>query len=86
MECIQPTNVCLRKGFILTDGGDQGAKLKVAIRKLDILGYIQGFFGLLIDPDKMIKVINHLELADSIYEIKWIEDAASAENKDEHVI
>ena len=42
MECIQPTYVDLRKLRILDDAGVQGEKLKVVMRKLDSLGYIQG--------------------------------------------
>ena len=72
MECIQFINVDLLKGQILADAGGKGAKLKNAMRKLDILGYILGSCGFLTDPERMNRVRHHLELADSIAEIKWI--------------
>ena len=51
---------------------------------LDSLGYIQGRCGLLTDTERMNRVRHHLELADTIAEIKHIEDAASAYKKDDH--
>ena len=76
MECIQPTNVDIRKRQILADAGVQGEKMKVVMRKLDSLGYIQGRCSFLTDTDRIIRVRHHLELADPISEVKWIKDAA----------
>ena len=84
MDCIQPTDVDLRKCQIIDDSGVQGAKLKVVMRKLDSLGYIQGRCVFLTDPDIINKVRHHLDLDDSISEVKFIKDAASSENKDQH--
>ena len=60
--------------------------LKIANRILDSLGYIRGHFGLPTDPGIMTIVDNMLRLVPSISEIKLVEDTASAEKKDEHVI
>ena len=49
MECIQLTDAELRKGWILANAGGQGKKLKVAMRKIDSIRYIQGRCGLLTD-------------------------------------
>ena len=84
MECIQPTDVDLRKVRILSDDEGQGKKLKVAIQNLDSLGYIQGPWGFLTDTEIMNIVRYHLELSDSIAESKSIKDAASDEKKDDH--
>ena len=84
MECIQPTGVDLRKHWILSDAGSQGKKLKFVMRKLDSLGYIQGRCGFLTDPDKINRVRHHLDIDDSISEVKRIKDAVSSENKDEN--
>ena len=84
MECIQPTNVDLRKRRILANAGVQGAKLRVVMQNLDSLGYIQGRCGFLTDPDIINKVRHHIDLDDSISEVKFIKDAASSENKDEY--
>ena len=40
MECIQPTDVDLRKVRILANSGGQGTKLKVDMREIYSLGYI----------------------------------------------
>ena len=81
MEYMQPTNVYLRKYCILIDAGGQGAKLNVVMQKLDSFGYIQGCCGFLTDPDRVNIVRHHIDLADSIAEIKRVEDYASAEKK-----
>ena len=77
MECTQSTNVDLRKIQILANDGGRCEKLKFAMRKLDILGYILGSCGFLTDPERMNIVRHHLELADSISEVKQIKYAAS---------
>ena len=84
MECIRPTDNDLRKGRILADAGGQGEILKIAKRKLDSLGYIRGYCGLLTDPDRMTRVENMLRLVASISDIKRIEGAALDDMKDKH--
>ena len=84
MNFIRPTGDDVRKGQILANAGGQGAILKIAKRKLDSLGYIWGYCGLLTDPGRITRVDNMLQLVDSISEIKWIEDSASDERKDKH--
>ena len=86
MEFIQPIDVYLCNGLILSDSGYQGAKLKLVMRELDSLVYIQGCCRFLNDPERMNIVRRHLEVSDSNTEIKLVEDTASAEKKDEHVI
>ena len=54
------------------------------MRNLDSLGYIKGHCGLLTDPEIMNRARHNLELANYIAEIKWIEDDASSDKKDEH--
>ena len=85
MECIKPTDVDLRKGWIIVNAVGQGAKMKVVMRMLDSLGYIQGSCGFLTDTENMNRVRHHLEIADYIAEIKRIEDDASPKKKDENV-
>ena len=84
MECIQSTNVDPRKGQILADAGGQGSKMKFAMRKLDMLRYIVSSFGFMTDQERMNTVRHHLELDDSIAEIKCIKDDASSYKKYEH--
>ena len=84
MKCIQPIDVDLRKVRILDDAEGQGAKLKDTIQRIDILGYIQGLYGLMTDPEISNRVRNNLQLDDYISETKLIKYAASFEKKDEH--
>ena len=84
MECIQPTNVEILKGRIISNSGGQSEKPKVAMWKLDSLGYIQERCSFLTDTERINRVSHNLELADTIAEIKQIKDAASAEKKDDH--
>ena len=84
MEWIQPTDVDLRKCRIIDNAGVQGSKLKVVMWKLDSLGYTQGHCSFMTDTDIINKVRHHIELDYSIDEVKWIKDAASYNNKDEH--
>ena len=84
MECIRPTNDNPLKCWILADAGGQGAILKIAKQKLDSLGFIRGLFGFLTDLGRMTIEENMLRLVYSISEIKWIEDAASVERRDNH--
>ena len=84
MECIQSTNVNLCKGQILADAGGQGSKLKVAMRNLDILGYIMGGCGFLTDLERINRVRRYLQIADSITEIICIKYNSSAYKEYEH--
>ena len=54
------------------------------MRKLDSLGCIQGHCIFLTDMEIIIKVKNNLKIYDSMAEIKWTNDAASVQNKDDH--
>ena len=54
------------------------------MRKLDSLGCIQGNCSFLTDLEIIIRVKNHLKVYDFMAEIKWTNDAASVQNKDDH--
>ena len=84
MECIQQTDVDLCTVRIISDAGGLDKKLKVVMRNLYRLEYIQGSCGLLTYSERSNIVRHHLELAYSITEIKQIKDAASGEKKDEY--
>ena len=76
MGCIQSTNVDLRKGQIFVDTRGEGAKMNVAMQKLDSLGYIQGCCGFWTDLYIMNRVRHHLETSYYNAEVKSIKDAA----------
>ena len=83
MECIQPTGQDLTRGQIIKDAVGDGAKLKVARRKLNSIGNMHGHCAVL-NSDRNLKCMrDDLQLTDAIAEISRGDAAANAVKKSE---
>ena len=83
MECIQPTAQELTRGQIIKDAVGDGAKLKVARRKLNSIGNMHGHCAIL-NSDRNLKCMrDDLQLTDAIAEISRGDAMANAARKEE---
>ena len=75
MEYVQPIEKELHRGSVLADAVGDGAKLKIAKRKLTALGTMQGYCSVVNSKDNMARVEVELRVAASCAEISAIEQA-----------
>jgi hypothetical protein len=67
---------------IMSFAHGNGAKMKLATRKLDNLGYIKSYGGVQIDPECLHRLTNKLELSQSLANIALLEKRDDQQAKD----
>ena len=67
----------------LRDAKGEGEKLKLLARKLDTLGYIKTFSIIANDPGHLHKLLNQLQLLQSLATIEQAEIDKDSKNKDQ---
>ena len=78
-EVLDPSSHDLTHGQIMKQAGGKGARLKVAKRKLDNLGYVKSFCGVMNSDERMNRMKNNFELAASLAEIDRMDQAEKAD-------
>lgn len=81
MECVNPTEKDLRHGQIMRDATGDGAKKKIAKRKLTNLGYMQGYCELVTSDERVKRMKQDLKLAASVAAINVAEAKEKEEKK-----
>jgi hypothetical protein len=72
---------------MMQDAGDSGAKHKLSKHKLDAMGYVKSHSGIMNDDQRVKRLKNQAQLAESIAEIKCFENAAKEKKQgDMHVV
>ena len=80
---LKPSPSAFTKRAMLRDAKGEGAKLKLAARKLDALGHIKSHSSIANDPDCLRKLQNQLQLSELIAAIERDTKAEETLKKDE---
>jgi hypothetical protein len=77
-DSLESISLYLTMRSIMQDAGDGVAKHKHSKRKLDIYGNIKSYSGLVNNPQRLKNMSNAMKLADSLSQIKWIDQVDKA--------